>query len=322
MFDPFFEGFSWLLSAFYSLVPNYAFAIAMLTLTVFVALFPVTLKQTRSMLAMARLQPEVARLKKEHKGDSKALMEAQQALFAREGVNPAASCLPMFLQMPIYIILWQVLSGLTRKTAEGTPSPKYLEHDSRLYQDIVDGGGELVSFGVDLAKAALAGPHASFLAALPFFALAAIAGVTQYVQVKRSQGRNPNPNAEQPPGMALMTRVIPVMTLVSGLMFPAGLALYFVVSNLFRIAQQEAMYRWDPHVVSHAKAAAASIETTAIETTAKRKAEPAPKPKQDKQDKGDSSNGSDPSPASRDSGRAQPKGTQGRNRRKRKKSRR
>lgn len=325
MFDPFFNGFAWLLSAFYALVPNYPFAISMLTLVVYLAMFPVTLKQTRSTLAMARLQPEVARLKKEHKGDPKALMEAQQELFAREGVNPAASCLPMFLQMPVFIIMWQVLAGLTKKTAEGVPSPKYLDHDSALYRDIVAGGGELVSFGMDFAKSALKGPHASFAAALPFFALAVIAAITSYVQIKRSQGRTPmSDEQKQQPAMQMQTVMIkffPIMSLMSGLVFPAGLGVYMAVQNLFRIAQQEGMYRWDPHVVSHAKAAAESIERAAVrDTTAKSKPKPEPK-KAARPGEKPGTNGSDPAPVARPTGRAQPKGTQGR-RNKRKKSRR
>ena len=325
MFDPIFEGISWLLSAFYDLVPNYGFAIAMLTLTVYAALFPLTLKQTRSSLAMARLQPEIAKLKKEHKGDSRALMEAQQQLFAREGVNPAASCLPMLLPMPVFIILWQVLAGLTRRTAEGTPDPKYLDHGSQLYRDIVADDGALVSFGIDLAKTAVQGPHASFAAALPYFLLAALAGGSFYFQMKRSQGRNPNREAQEQPAMQIMLKVFPVMTVVSSLFFPAGLGLYMVVGALFRIAQQEGMYRWDPHVVSHAKAAAHAIETNAVvETTAKTKTKPKPEPKPQKSGRSDDrgkANGSTPSPAALNSGRAQPKGTQGK-RRKRKKSRR
>ena len=320
MFDPLFEGISWLLAAFYDFVPNYGFAIAMLTLTVYALLFPLTLKQTRSSLAMARLQPEIAKLKKQHKGDSRALMEAQQELFAREGVNPAASCLPMLLPMPVFIILWQVLAGLTRRTAEGVPDPKYLDHASHLYRDILADNGELVSFGVDLAKTAIKGPHASFGAALPFFILSAVAGGSMYFQMKRSQGRNPNREAQEQPAMQIMLKVFPVMTLVSSLFFPAGLGLYMTVGALFRIAQQEGMYRWDPHVVNHAKAAAQAIETSAVDTTAKTKPKPEPKKPGRSDDRG-KTNGSDPSPAGRNSGRAQPKGTQGQ-RRKRKKSRR
>ena len=324
MFDPIFEGFAWLLAALYSLVPNYGFAIAMLTLVVYLAMAPVTLKQTRSGLEMSRLQPELAKLKKEHKGDPKALMAAQQELYAREGVNPAASCLPMLLQMPVFIILWQILAGLTRRTAEGVPHPKYLERSSRLYQDIVADGGELVSFGVDLAKTAVKGPHASFGSALPYYLLAVAAAGATYLQLKRSQGRNPTA-AEIPPAMAMMTKFMPVMTLMSGLFFPAGLGLYILTSSLFRSAQQEAMYRWDPHVVKHTRGAAASIAGTGVtDTTAKPVAKPKPEPEQKKKSprgvEKASTNGSDPTPV-RESGRAQPKGTQGK-RRKRKKSRR
>ena len=319
MFDPFFEGFAWLLSAFYDLVPNYGFAISMLTLTVYLAMFPIMLKQTRSTLAMARLQPEINRLKKEHKGDLRAFGEAQQALFAKEGVNPGASCLPVLLQIPLFMILWQVLSGLTRKTADGLPDPKYLEHTSHLYRDIVADGGELVSFGIDLAKSAVVGPHASFAAALPYYLFAVVAAGTTWLQLKRSQGRNPQAG-EGPPMMAMMMKFFPVMTLVSGAYFPAGLGLYIVVSNIFRIAQQEAMYRWDPHVIHHAKVAAETRAQTVTDTTAKPKARPEPKKLARPTEKG-ATNGSDPAPVARESGRAQPKGTQGK-RRKRKKSRR
>ena len=319
MFTPFFEGFAWLLSAFYDLVPDYGFAIAMLTFAVYLAMFPITLKQTRSTLAMARLQPEIARLKKEHKGDLRAFGEAQQALFTKEGVNPGASCLPMLLQIPLYIILWQVLSGLTQKTAKGIPNPKHLDHTSELYRDIVADGGELVSFGVDLAKSAVGGPHASFAAALPFYLVAVVAAGTTYLQLKRSQGRNPQGN-EGPPVMQMMMKFMPVMTLLSGVYFPAGLGLYIIVSNLFRIAQQEGMYRWDPHVIHHAKVAAETRAQTVTDTTAKPKARPEPKKLAGPAEKG-ATNGSDPAPVARESGRAQPKGTQGK-RRKRKKSRR
>jgi len=315
MFDPFFQAFSWLLSAFYSLVPNYGFAIAMLTLVVYGAMFPLTLKQTRSMLAQSRLQPELARLKKEHKGDLRAFGEAQQALFAREGINPAASCLPMFLQIPLFIILWQVLSGLTRKTPKGIPDPKYLEHTSKLYRDIVADGGELVSFGVDLAKSAVGGPHASFAGALPYFLMAVLAAATTYMQLKRSQGRNPAAG-EGMPGMQMMTKFFPMMTLMSGVYFPAGLGLYILISNLFRITQQEAMYRWDPHVVHHAKVAA-ETRASVTDTTAKPKQRQEPK-KQAGPGEKSATNGSDPSPVARDSGRAQPKGTRGRSKHKKK----
>ena len=318
-----FEFFAWLLAAFYSVVPNYGVAIALFTLAIYLAMAPITLKQTRSGLEMSRLQPELTRLKKEHKGDTKALMEAQQALYAREGVNPAASCLPMLLQMPIFIILWQILAGLTRRTSEGVPHPKYLDTSSRLYQDIVADGGELVSFGVDLAKTAIQGPHASFGAALPNYLLAVLAAGATYLQLKRSQGRNPSAS-EIPPAMAMMTKFMPIMTLMSGLFFPAGLGLYILTSSLFRSAQQEAMYRWDPHVLRHSQAAAAAREKAGVtDTTATAAPKARPESGRNKSSSAEakaSTNGSDPAPA-RESGRAQPKGTQGK-RRKRKKSRR
>ena len=97
------------LSFFYDLVPNLGVAIILLTVAVGVVMFPLTLKQTRSMKSMQEIQPEVKRLQKELKGDKQALQEATMALYREKGVNPAAGCLPLLLQMPIWFALFRVL---------------------------------------------------------------------------------------------------------------------------------------------------------------------------------------------------------------------
>ncbi|MCA1846793.1 MAG: YidC/Oxa1 family membrane protein insertase, partial [Actinobacteria bacterium] len=108
MFDAIFAGFGNLLALFYDLIPSYGLDIALLTLAVMVATAPLTLKQTRSMLAMQRLAPELKRIQKDLKGDRQAMSEAQMALYKEHGVNPLAGCLPMLLQAPLFIILFRV----------------------------------------------------------------------------------------------------------------------------------------------------------------------------------------------------------------------
>src|SRR4030065_5328 len=77
-----------------------------------VPLFPLTLKQPRSMKAMQEMQPELKRLQKEHAGDKPAMQQATMELYKTRGVNPAAGGLPMLLQMPIWFGLYQVLQPL------------------------------------------------------------------------------------------------------------------------------------------------------------------------------------------------------------------
>ena len=100
MWDAIREFLGAVVSFFYGLIPNLGVAIILLTVAVGLVLFPLTLKQTRSMRAMQLLQPELKRLQKEHVGDKPGLQQATLALYKERGVNPAAGCLPLLLQMP------------------------------------------------------------------------------------------------------------------------------------------------------------------------------------------------------------------------------
>jgi YidC/Oxa1 family membrane protein insertase len=104
-------------SFFYGLVPNLGVAIILLTVAVGLVLFPLTLKQVRSMRGMQLLQPELKRLQKEYAGDKPALQQATLALYKERGINPAAGCLPMLLQMPIWFALYQVLQSFAANPA-------------------------------------------------------------------------------------------------------------------------------------------------------------------------------------------------------------
>ena len=149
MFDGVFELFAQTLSFFYDLVPNYAIAIVLLTLLVMVITTPFTLKGTRSMIQMQRLQPEMRRLQLKYKDDRQKLNEELMAFYKENNLNPLGGCLPLLLQTPIFIILFNVIQGLTYIPAgrDGTFDPKYLDHTSALYQSL-DGATEMMSFGV------------------------------------------------------------------------------------------------------------------------------------------------------------------------------
>ncbi len=86
----------------------------MLTLVVMVITTPFTLKGTRSMIQMQRLQPEMRRLQLKHKDDRQKLNEELMAFYKENNLNPLGGCLPLLLQTPIFIILYNVIRGLTR----------------------------------------------------------------------------------------------------------------------------------------------------------------------------------------------------------------
>lgn len=259
-----FQFLAGILAFFYSIVPNYAVAIALLTIAVMLVLSPLTLKGTRGMLAMQKMQPEMKRLQQLHKGDRQKLGEEMTKLYREHKVNPAAGCLPMLLQFPVLIVMYQVISGLT-KTTKGVPDPKYLDKGTELYQALRASGGKMTSFGVDLAKSAGDG-HGSFGVAVPFFIIVVLVVLTQYYQTRQTMSRNTQVSNPQ---QQIMLKVMPAFFGLISLSIPAGVNVYFLVSALFRIAQTGAMYRFDPALKAHAKRHASEIEAKATDVKAK-----------------------------------------------------
>jgi YidC/Oxa1 family membrane protein insertase len=122
-----FGSLAWLLAAFYAVWPSYGVAIAGLTVTVLLALLPLTLRQARSTSEMQRLQPELRRLREEHKGDRQQLNQEMVALYQRHGVNPAGGCLPSMVQLPVVLVMYRVVRGLTyHDPSSGHLAPRYL----------------------------------------------------------------------------------------------------------------------------------------------------------------------------------------------------
>ena len=256
-----FQLLAGLLAFFYAAVPNYAVAIALLTLTVMLVLSPLTLKSTRSMLAMQKLGPEMKALQAKHKGgDRQKLNEEMIALYKEHKVNPVAGCLPMLLQMPVFLVMYQVINGLTRKGEGGEFDPKYLDQGTDLYQALSKSGGEMKAFGVDLAKRA-SESHESFLSAMPFFLIVALVVFTQYMQTRQTMSRTTTSNPQQ----QMLFKIMPAFFGFISLSIPAGVNIYFLVSAVFRIAQTGAMYRFDPTLSAHAKKHAREIEAKAVD---------------------------------------------------------
>ena len=93
--DPIAKPIAAVLAFFYALIPNFGIAIVLLTVAMMIVLTPLTIKQTRSMLVMQKLQPELKRLQEQHKNDRQALNEAVMALYREHNASPLGGCLPM-----------------------------------------------------------------------------------------------------------------------------------------------------------------------------------------------------------------------------------
>ena len=109
------------LKFFYSLVPNYGVAIIFVTILIKFALYPLTLQSTKQMAAMQKLQPKLQDLQKKHKENPKELQKRTMELYKEEGVNPFGGCLPMLLQLPVFIALFVALNSPEFKALLAVP---------------------------------------------------------------------------------------------------------------------------------------------------------------------------------------------------------
>lgn len=271
---PFFIAFAWLIAAFYALVPNYAFAIALLTVVVMIVVFPITRRATRSMMKMQLLAPELKKIQARYKTNPgmtatekqesrQHLNEEMMALYRENGVSPTGGCLPMLLQLPIFWILYGTIRGLihTKNFVNAAaahaychalsygkvcPEPLYINRGSKLFRAVEHAHGHLNALGINLADS-VRSAGLSWGSKVPLIALILVAIALQYIQIKQVSGRNKAAAAANPQ-MQQMQRIMPIVFAVIYIAIPAGVNVYFIVSSLFRISQQEFMYRRDPHI--------------------------------------------------------------------------
>jgi YidC/Oxa1 family membrane protein insertase len=256
----FFQLFANILAWFYSLIPNFAISIILLTLLVMIIVTPLTLKGTRSMMIMQQLQPEMRKIQQKYKDDRQKQNEELLKFYKENDINPLGGCLPLLVQAPVFIVLYQVLRGLTLRqpsmgfntgwvsgqlgigaSADKVPSverafdPAYVNHSSDLYKDLSN-TTQMSAFGIDLSESASQALSEGVVHALPYLLLIVIVAITGFVQQRQIQGRNTG--AQVNPQQQAIMRLMPVFLPLISFGLPAGLVLYFATSNLYRIGQQ------------------------------------------------------------------------------------
>jgi len=236
-----FEPFAKLLAFFYSVWPSFGGAIALFTLTIMLVLTPLTLKGTRSMMVLQALQPEMKKIQAQYKDDRQKLNEELLKFYKENNINPLGGCLPLLVQLPVFIILYNVLRGLTSTAPNGTFAPKYLDHSSKLFQAL-EGKTEMKSWGMDLSKSVTkVMSESGFGKALPYIIMIVLVALTSLVQQKQISGRNPA--AASNPQQQMLMKLGPIMLTGISIIYQGGLVIYLLVSNLYRVAQQALISR-------------------------------------------------------------------------------
>ena len=207
--DPLTAACSWVLRAAHAVIPNYGIAIILLTIVVRTVLHPLSKKSQTSMQKMQKLQPQMAELREKYKTDKKRQQEEMMKLYKTYGVNPMGGCLPIVLQIPIFIGLWRAL----QESIELRQAPFMLWIQDLSQADAL--------FGV--------------VNVLPITSC-----VLMFIQTKL-QPKTGDPKQQQTQKM--MGYIMPVFLgyILYGL--PSGLALYFIASTVIGLGEQRIIKR-------------------------------------------------------------------------------
>ena len=191
-------------------IPNYGFVIVVFSLIIKIVVYPLTKQSYQSMKKMQLLQPKIAEIKEKYKEDQQRMNKETMKLYQTYGVNPAGGCLPMLLQMPIFVALW----GLFRSAIELRQQPFILWIKDLSQPDVIYNlGFKLPLFGIQEISG-----------------LALLMGITTFIQQKMTM---------KDPKQKAMVYIMPIFLTILFMSFPSGLNLYYFLFNLFSIAQQQ-----------------------------------------------------------------------------------
>ena len=210
----------------YGIVQNYGVAIILLTVLVRAAMFPLSRKAAVNAQRMQELAPELKKIADQYKDDMEGRLKAQRELQKRVGFNPMAGCLPMFLQLPIFIGLYRALSvDIELRQAAVSSSTQWASNLA---------GPDMIAYWGDWLWDYLSGRGTGWLG--PYFNVLPVLVVVLFLTQQK---------LFMPPATDEQTRMtqkmMNIMTLMMGLFFfrvPAGLCLYFITSSLWGICER------------------------------------------------------------------------------------
>ncbi len=225
------RGLNYILQAFYHL-GGYGVAIILLTIVVKAILLPLTWKQTRSMLALQRLQPEMKKLQEKYKNDKEKLGQEMMKFYKENKVNPLSGCLPLILQMPVFIALYEVLRKYVitppimlvgNVFTSGTSASRII-------------GGSAKYFFSNTGFLWVKNLSDRTITADPFFVLIILMALTTWYSQKQVMSD---------PRQQKMMLIMPFLMAFIAIQLPAGVVLYWITTNVLQIVQQWAIARVD-----------------------------------------------------------------------------
>ncbi len=265
--------FGWALSGLYDLTGSYILAILLVTLFVKLVLLPASISQQKNSAKQVRLNTKVNKIKQKYAGNQQKIQEETQALYQREGFGAAnMGCLPMIAQLLVMLGLYEViyspithvlrftdnkitaLQNFFEIAVESKKNSRGLELD--ILHEVTEGlagiagvtDGDIAAlvglkddFMINIGSLTLdltAKPDfkdLSILWVIPILAFltAMLSSVFMYIKQRKQ-----NPEMAKNPTMGCMTFMSPVMSLVFTFMFPAGIGVYWIISNIFAFVQQ------------------------------------------------------------------------------------
>jgi YidC/Oxa1 family membrane protein insertase len=206
---------------------SFGLTIIVLTIVVNLLMYPLTLKQLKASKAMQSMQAEIAEVRKKYAKDKQKAAQEQMKLMKESGVSPAGCLLPMLVQMPVWIALYQAIIRLLATAPEG-----FLNLSQRLY----------TSWSSVFSQVPLESHFLWLDLAVPDLFLAIMVGATMWVQQKMTTP--PTTDPQQRAQAQMMLWMFPMMFAFLCISLPSGLAVYWVTSTVIRIALQYFSTGW------------------------------------------------------------------------------
>lgn len=206
LFDPLFNVMGYILTTFHGWGAPWWLSIVMLTIVVRTFLFPLTIRQVKSMRKMQGLKPEMDKLRKEHRDDPKKLQQEMMKLYSERGANPLGGCLPIIVQLPIFLVLYYTIREFDKLESFRTGGLLWFQ-DLTVYDPLY---------------------------VLPVLYIATMM-ISQEIAMQNTA-----------PEQKRIMRFLPLVFGLVLLRFPAGLFVYWVSSNVISIVQNLLVYRTAP----------------------------------------------------------------------------
>lgn len=213
----------------YNITPGHDLGVVIIILTILIklALLPLSKKSIQSQKEMQELQPKIEEIKQKYKNDKEKMSKEMMELYKNNKVNPLSSCLPLIIQLPFLIAVFRVFRN------------NFDEHSMNLIYSFISKPEHIdyISFGfIDLSQRNIV--------------IAVLAGLAQFWQTKMLMSKKPeikSQGSKDENMMSIMNKqmmfFMPILTVVFGMQFPAGLALYWLTTTVLTGAQQLFLFK-------------------------------------------------------------------------------